>query len=164
MRIGKDGEDWIRLGLAGYQFPDAEDVRKRCSWHIVEGKASCPDGAWDFRWQALACDESVRLIDWFRMAADWLEPDAPTPGWVPAGTDFTEANLSFSVNRDRDGGGLMIVMMNMEFRPPWRAPSRTVDTPTVLHIPVSPTEVRRAAGEWAAELAKYPDDTRWSPS
>ena len=159
MRIGKDGGDWIRLGLVGYQFPDAEDVRKRCSWHVVEGEASCPDGAWDFRWQALACDESVRLIDWLRMAADWLEAEAPVSGWVPAGTDFTEPNLSFSVNHDRGGGGLMIVMLNMEFRPPWRAPSGTVDIPTVLHIPVNASELRQAAGEWAADVAKYPDDS-----
>jgi hypothetical protein len=112
MRLGnEDGQDWLRLGLSGYQFPDAEDVRKRCSWHVVAGEASCPKGRWKFRSPALTCDESARFTDWLRMAADWLE--APVSA-VPAGTDFIEPNLSFSVNHNRDGGGLMIVALNLE--------------------------------------------------
>lgn len=159
MKVGKDG-DWLRLGLSGYQFPNAQDVRKRCSWHVVRGEASCPEGVWKFQWQALTCDESGRFTDWLRMAADWLEAEAPVSGWVPAGTDFTEPNLSFSVNRNRDGGGLMVVALNMEFRPPWHAPSRRFGQATILHVPVDAQELRLAADEWAAEVANYPDDTR----
>ncbi len=169
MRLGKDGQDWIRLGLVGYQFPDAEDVRKRCSWHVVEGEASCREGAWQFKWQALTCEESDRFTEWLRMAADWVDGKdwfdgevSWPPYWVPAGTDFTEPNLSFSVNRNRDATGLVIVALNMEFRPPWRAPSRTFETPTILHIHVDPPTLRRAADEWAAEVAKYPDNSRSS--
>ena len=155
MRLGKDNGDWLRLGLSGYQFPDALDVRKRCSWHIVEGEASGSDGDWKFEWQALTCDESEGFSDWLRMAADWLD-DSPMP--VPAGTDFTEPNLSLTVNRSREGGGLIIVALNTEFRPPWRDPSGLLTQPTVLHIPVDGAELRLAANEWAAEVSRYPNE------
>jgi len=157
VRLGGAGGEWLRLRLEGYQFADADDVRKRCSWHMTGGEASSLEGTWSFRWQALTCGESEQLTGWLRMAAAWLDDEVSVPYWVPAGTDFTEPNVSFSVNRRRDGGGLMVVRLEMEFRPPWRTPSRTMGHAVFLHIPVDAADLARAADEWAEDVARWPN-------
>jgi hypothetical protein len=55
--------------VLGYQFLDAQDPAKRCSWHMIEGSAACTDGTWRLRYSALTCDESPRLAGWLRGAA-----------------------------------------------------------------------------------------------
>ena len=90
------------------------------------------------------------------MAADWLDGEVSVPYWVPAGTDFTEPNVSFSVNRHRDGAGLVVVRLDTEFRPPWRTPSGTMGDAMFLHIAVDAEDLRRAADQWAEDVARWP--------
>ncbi|HEX5556083.1 MAG TPA: hypothetical protein VFX13_00535 [Gaiellales bacterium] len=157
MRLGTADGEWLWLGLKGYQFADADDPHKRCSWHVVEGEASSVEGAWTFVWQALTCSESEQFTGWLRMAAAWLDDEVSLPYWVPAGTDFTEPNVSFSVNRRRDGGGLIVARLDTEFRPPWRAPSGTAGNAVLLHIAVEGSELRRAADDWADDVGRWPN-------
>src|SRR5687768_10492609 len=89
----------LTLNIVGYQFPDADDPRKRFSWHMIDGAAVCPQGEWTFRWQALTCDESARLSVWLRQVADWLDKDQSRTFTVPAPPRFTEPNLALSVER-----------------------------------------------------------------
>ena len=64
MRLGAEGGDVLDLSIVGYQFPDADDPQLRYSWHMIQGRADTPSEAWDFRWQALTCDESPHLGAW----------------------------------------------------------------------------------------------------
>ena len=66
---------------------------------MVTGRVECRYGEWDFRWQALTCDESAHISAWLRAVADWLES---TPGppldprrhyTGPGDLRFTEPNL-----------------------------------------------------------------------
>jgi hypothetical protein len=87
--------DALTLRVTGYQFPDAQDLRKRYSWHTVEGQAACPRGSWRFRFPALTCDESPRISKWLReVAGDAAR--SPVRG-QPGILEFTEPNLYFSV-------------------------------------------------------------------
>jgi hypothetical protein len=65
MRIASENGDVLEGRVVGYQFPDAEDTAKRHSWHMLEGEAVVADVSWQFRWQALTCDESQRVAPWF---------------------------------------------------------------------------------------------------
>jgi hypothetical protein len=53
MQLLDDTGHGVELHVTGYQFPDAEDPRKRCSWHVVHGRAVTPDGSWDFRYPGI---------------------------------------------------------------------------------------------------------------
>lgn len=70
MRIASENGDVLEVRVVGYQFPDAEDTAKRHSWHMLEGEAVVADVSWQFRWQALTCDESQRVAPWFRALAE----------------------------------------------------------------------------------------------
>ncbi|MGI8591401.1 MAG: WapI family immunity protein [Nakamurella sp.] len=97
MRLGAEGGDVLDLSVVGYQFPDEDDPRKRYSWHMVQGRVGTPTETWDFRWQALTCDESPRLAGWLRKVAAASVHGRALPEQGPARIDFTEPNLVFEV-------------------------------------------------------------------
>ena len=53
-----DGPNRLMIRVTGYQFPDAMNLARRFSWHMVGGEAHCQEGSWRFQWQALTCEES----------------------------------------------------------------------------------------------------------
>ena len=79
MRLGSDDGDVLDLSIVGYRFPDAEDPQKRYSWHMIQGRPHTTAQTWDFRWQALRCDESSRLVAWLRAVADATARGCTTP-------------------------------------------------------------------------------------
>ena len=105
----------VELSIEGYQFPNADDPRLRYSWHMITGRARDFHEEWAFRFPALTCDESPRLSEWIRRAADWTAGEACVSG--PAALTFTEPNLTFSVIAD-SGGSVIRVELDLEFRSP----------------------------------------------
>jgi len=148
--------DALGLRITGYQFPDAEDLRKRYGWHIAEGEVVCPRGAWSFRFPALTCDESPRISAWLREVADYAgrSPVSGRPGIL----EFTEPNLRFSVAGRRRGEAVLQVALDLGFQPPWHR-RREAGDPFCLVIHLTSGQLRSAAGEWDEEIARYPDGT-----
>ncbi|HEV7758857.1 MAG TPA: hypothetical protein VGO78_07705 [Acidimicrobiales bacterium] len=182
MRLAGAGGDELELSIVGYQFPEADDPRQRFSWHVVEGRAVAGHERWSFRWPALTCDESPRLAAWLRVVAAGADADtdtnradgdtgAPRPGTLT----FTEPNLSFAVLAQGHGPVTLRVGLDLEFRPPsTTATGATTGTtatgvtsgakgargagrPTLLHLDLRPDDLRRAAHDLDADIARYPD-------
>jgi hypothetical protein len=57
LRLGSPDGDVLELSIERYQYPDAENPAKRLSWHMLRGRATTSTESWDFRWQALTCNE-----------------------------------------------------------------------------------------------------------
>ena len=49
------------------------------------------------------------------------------------------------------------VMLDLEFRPPWNRPSRRAGDAFPLLLRVDDAGLPRAATEWDADVASYPD-------
>lgn len=148
----RDGHG-VDLRVTGYQFPDAEDARKRYSWHMVEGVAVSATGMWEFRYPALTCDESTQISMWLCAAADRAScddtADRPTP------LTFTEPNLTFGLVSRRGDIVTLEIGFDLEFSPPWRRRTRAGDAFVLVCEPTR-DQVRRAAEEWDQEIAAYP--------
>jgi len=149
MRLGSGGGDALTLQVVGYQFPDAEIPEQRYSWHVVAGSARAGLERWDFRWQALTCDESPKVGAWLRELADFLDGDDPTTR--PAPPCFTEPNVVFRAATD--GLHPLEVDVSQEFGPPSHTHPWDV---TTLRLAVSSQELREAADAWDRERAPYP--------
>jgi hypothetical protein len=141
----------VDLRVTGYQFPDAESLAQRYSWHMVEGTATCPEGSWMFRYPALTCDETPYVAAWLRAVAGG-ERSAATPGALT----FTEPNLALAVAGYRSGLVALEIRLDLEFSPPWQ-PRRTAGEPFVVRCQLTPQQLERAATEWEQEIAPYPD-------
>jgi hypothetical protein len=148
--------DALGLRITGYQFPDAEDLRKRYGWHMAEGEAACSRGAWRFRFPALTCDESPQISGWLREVADYAgrSPVSGRPGVL----EFTEPNLCFSVAGRQIGAAVLQVALDLEFQPPWHR-RREAGDPFYLVMHLTSEQLRSVAGEWDEEIARYPDGT-----
>ena len=157
MRLGSDSGDVLELSIVGYQFPEAEDPRKRYSWHMVEGRARTAAETWDFRWQALTCDESGRLVSWLREVADGAAQGCSTPAAGPGRTWFTEPNLAFVVETYKEDMVVLRVELDLEFRAPSDQADHRAGDPTVLKISTSPEQLLTAAAELESDVSLYPD-------
>jgi hypothetical protein len=148
----------VDIRVAGYQFPQAEDPRQRCSWHMVEGTAICSEGSWRFRYPALTCDESPAVATWLRGLADDAAPTESDAGPALAGAalTFTEPNLSFSLVERRPEAAVLQIGLDLEFSPPWRR-RRMAGDPLLLLCRQTHQQLRIAADEWKQEIAPYPD-------
>jgi hypothetical protein len=156
--IGSDGHG-VALGVVDYQFPDAPHQGQRQSWLIVQGSASCPQGTWSFRWQALTADDAVVLADWLRSAAGLASVDGP--GNVSLG--FTEPNLAFACARSDPHLIDLRISLDLEFSPPWHRRTHAGD-PFVISCQITPEAMLEAAADWAAEIAPYPPWNLGAPS
>jgi hypothetical protein len=147
-----DGPNRLMIRVTGYQFPDAPDLAKRFSWHMVGGEARCQEGSWRFHWQALTCDESPRVSAWLRQAAGAITRRRELPGPL----QFLEPNLMFRASPP-DGDRVQVqVSFNLEFQPPWHQRRGTGD-PFVLSFAIDEEQLRQAAEQWDAERAPFPD-------
>jgi hypothetical protein len=147
------GPNRLTIQVAGYQFPDAPDPALRFSWHMISGHARCDQGSWQFHWQALTCDESPRISAWLRDVAE----SQGQSGTAPPPLYFAEPNLGFRATT-ADSGRLGIqVSFDLEFRPPWHRHGRAAGDPFNLTFTMDEGQLRRAAAEWDAERAPFPD-------
>lgn len=149
--IDSDGYG-VELSVAGYQFPDHIDPRIRYSWLIIAGTASCPEGKWSFRWQALTLDDAVELAAWLRRLAAAVEPGGdPLPG--STGLEFTEPNLTFAAT-PVTGAVELRIGLDLEFSPPW---NRRVSAgePAVVTVRLGAADLATAAADLDAEVGSY---------
>lgn len=153
MLLGRSPSDSLSIRVTGYQFPEAEDPRKRFSWHMVEGEARCSQGAWSFRMAALTCDESPLVSAWLRETAAAHESRA---SGHPAPLSLTEPNLSFRVGRVMDDSIVIDVNLDVEFQPPWHRLGYAGD-PFTLSLVTDVEQLRAAADEWDREQGPFPD-------
>jgi len=142
----------LLIRVSGYQFPDADNLAERHSWHMVEGTAICPEGSWDFRFPALTCDESPRVASWLRQIANASPDQTPPPP-----LDFTEPNLSMAVISEKTSNAVSLqIGLDLEFAPPWsRRPA--AGNPYLVRCRFTRQELHQAATEWEAEIALFPD-------
>ncbi|MDI6105506.1 hypothetical protein QLQ12_43685 [Actinoplanes sp. NEAU-A12] len=147
----------VDLRVVGYQFPDAEDLSLRHSWHVVEGTATSPEGSWRFRYPALTCDDSVYVARWLRRTAGQGLPPAGTdaaPG-VPPILSFTEPNLSMTLVEHSATQVVLDIGLDVEFSPPWAHRPRA-GGPFTIRCSFGYEQLERAAAEWEHEIALYP--------
>lgn len=155
MKISASNGNELALSVVGYQFPDADDLRIRYSWHMVNGTATENEVVWHFRWQALTCDESERVGPWLRSVAAAITDVPEQIADHPLRLEFTEPNLAFEVVEFQPGSALLRVKLDLEFhrdRAHWRA-----GDPYLLDLAVASTQLVDAANEWDKEIARYPD-------
>jgi hypothetical protein len=146
------GPNRLTIGVTGYQFPDAPDPARRFSWHMVGGQARCEQGSWRFHWQALTCDESLRVSAWLRQAARSVTRQCE----LPAPLQFLEPNLMFRALPPGNGTARVQVSLDLEFQPPWHQRKRAGD-PFTLSFATSEEQLRQAAERWDAERSPFPD-------
>jgi hypothetical protein len=75
---------------------------------------------------------------------------------LPVPLRFTEPNLMFRAQPLDAGQARVQVGFDLEFQPPWHR-RRGAGDPFVLSFTTGEEQLRRAAGEWDAELAPFPD-------
>lgn len=158
MRLSDPAGSSLELTVTGYQFPDAVEPAKKNSWHMVEGEATCAGERWTFRYPALTVDETPRLSAWLRDVAGWIDASGTERGnraSMPAPLSFTEPNLAFRVGPTPDLNFPVVeIELQQEFRRHRGSPT-PFDT---LHITSGADDLRRAAAEWDAGWAPYPDE------
>jgi hypothetical protein len=135
---GTDG-DSLTLNITGYQFPNADDLQTRYSWHVVEGRASSGDSSWPFRFAALTCDESALLANWLKDTSGGLE--------VPSVLEFVEPNLKFEIVGRLDDQVILVVHLSQEFGAP---------DPTALRLQLKLEALGTAADQWQADVDRFP--------
>jgi len=156
LKFGATDGDSLRLAIVGYQFPEHENRRKRFSWYVVDGSATAGGRAWDFRWQALTCDDAPLVCGWLFEVANWVEAgsgedESPRPPWL------VEPNLQLVDVIWQNGRALLTVELDLEFLPPeFRRGRPRAGNPEVLRIPVTAEDLRRAALEFAETIVRYP--------
>lgn len=176
MRLSDAAGSVFELAVTGYQFPDSTFRPVKYSWHMVKGAVSFEGESWDFHWQALACDETPMVSAWLRGAADWIDAGGAQRGApMPSPLTFTEPNLAFRLacNRVPDRIDLEI-QLRQEFRLRSRRHSPSPDEVAPILdelgrdelgpfdqvlITCSADELHKAADQWDAEWAPYPDGT-----
>jgi hypothetical protein len=156
VRLVSAGGDALELAVVGYQFPDAEDPRRRYSWHVLDGRADTVSEYWEFRWQALTCDESPRLGGWVRRIAEAAAGSRPDPT-DERRIEFTEPNLAMEVLDLGPGSVRLRVELDLEFRAPSNKTDVRAGRPNVLLLDLSDEQVGTAAEAWLVDVARYPD-------
>lgn len=155
LKLGTTDLDSIRLEIVGLQFPDAADRDKRYSWYVVDGSATNDGIAWDFRWPALTCDVPAQICGWLLETAGWVETvprgEPPRPPWL------IEPNLQFPNVSWANGRAVLTVELDLEFLPPEVQQVRHgAGNPQVLRLSAAADDLRRAAIDFAATIARFP--------
>ncbi len=146
-----DGPNRLTIQVTGYQFPDAPDLAKRFSWHMVGGEAQCQEGRWWFHWQALTCGESPRVSAWLKEVADAVTRQRA----LPEPLRFLEPNLEFRAFAADKGRVQILVSFDLEFQPPWHKRHEAGD-PYTLSFSAHEEQLRQAARQWDAERSPFP--------
>lgn len=149
-----DGPNRLQIRVTGYQFPDALDLDKRSSWHMVGGEAHCQDGSWRFHWQALQCDESPLVSAWLTEVAESMIQRRA----LPEPLRFLEPNLTFRAFPQDADRVQVVVSFDLEFQPPWHRRQGAGD-PFALSFTTDEEQLRQAAEQWDAERSLFPDRT-----
>jgi hypothetical protein len=145
------GPNRLTIQVTGYQFPDAPDLVKRFSWHMVGGQAQCQEGSWRFHWQALTCGESPQVSTWLTGVADAVT----RPRLLPGPLRFLEPNLQFRACAAGDSRVEILVGFDLEFQPPWHE-RHEAGKPFTLPFTMREADLRQASRQWNAERAPFP--------
>jgi hypothetical protein len=146
-----DGPNRLTIQVTGYQFPDAPDLSKRLSWHMVGGQAECREGSWRFHWQALTRGESPQVSSWLMQVVDAVTRQRA----LPRRLRFIEPNLEFRARTADEGRVQILVSFDLEFQPPWHKRHGAGD-PFTLSFSTHGDQLRQAARQWDVELAAFP--------
>ncbi len=153
LKLGTTRGDSIRLAIADYQFPDPAD-QMHFSWYVVDGTATKAGDSWGFKWQALTCDDAPLICAWLFEVANWIErglsDEPPEPPWL------IEPNLQFVGVEREHGRAVLSIELDAEFKPPEVRRPRTAGNPVSLSIRSTARELRSAAIDFAATIARYP--------
>jgi hypothetical protein len=147
IELVRDAENWVRLKIAGYQFPELADAPYDSNWLIVEGRVSIDDRLWEFRDPCLLTYEAASF-------AHWLERHA-VGGMVGDELFFTEPNLS--VRRVSDGS--FRVYFAFECKPPWAPAEGAGWEDYFVEAPTDRAMLQAAANAFREALKLYPQRT-----
>lgn len=155
LKLGSASGESFRLAVDGFQFPNAVDPRERFSWYEVDGSVTSDGQAWDFRWAALTCDTAPLICSWLFEVASWVElrprAEAPPSPWL------IEPNLQFPKVLWENGRAVLTIELDLEFRSPGnREGGAGAGKPDRLLVRATPEELRTAAVDFAATIARWP--------
>lgn len=155
MKFGSASSESFRLAVDGFQFPDAVDPRERFSWYVVDGSVTTDGQAWDFTWAALTCHTAPLICSWLFEVASWVErhprTEAPPSPWL------IEPNLQFPEVRWENGRAVLTIELDLEFRSPGNREGGTgAGKPDTLRVRATAEELRAAAIDFAATIARWP--------
>ena len=158
MWLGSLAGNGLQLSVTGCQFPLATDLREHGSWHLTQGRVVTPCVTWEFGWQPLPCEESRALVAWLNQVAEAVEErrldGVRTP--FPLRPRSSGLNLRFDVAKIRTPAEVTVrAGLNVGSN----AATRTLagsGLPSALELETSPTQLRTAAAEWSANLARFP--------
>lgn len=158
MWLGSLAGNGLQLSATGCRFPLATRLREHDSWHITQGRVVTPRGTWEFGWQPLPCEESLALVAWLRQVAGAIEErrrdGVRTP--FPLRPRSSGLNLRFDVVKIHTPAEVTVrVGLDVESRPVTRNVQGS-GLPSALELETSPTQLRTAAVEWSANLARFP--------
>jgi hypothetical protein len=147
MELIRDVGTWVRLKIAGYQFPALEDVPYDSNWLVIEGHVSIEGRAWQFSDSCLLTYEVAGL-------AHWLERHA-VGGMIGDELFFTEPNLGIR----RVSPHALRVYFALESRAPW-APIEHADWEDYfVEVPIDRAMLERAALALRDGLRSFPQRT-----
>lgn len=141
MRLSAPNGDFVRLRIAGYEFPDAAEALYDSNWLIIEGEAQVAGRAWRFRDPSLLTYEAAELAVWLDGQAGGGEPGDEI--------GFIEPNLCFV----RAAPEMLRTVLWAECKPPWASaygPECFVETPA------EPALLRAAAASLRDALLRFP--------
>lgn len=138
---------FLKLRIAGYQFPHTVQGGYDANWLIIAVEVNHPGGQWHAQDPCLLIEEVILLENWL---IDLAQSET-----APSTLRFTEPNLQFALLAMDDGAKLLRVYFEMELRPDW-APWQTVDKGKIwLDFPVTKQTLQEAATSLRQQL----DDT-----
>jgi hypothetical protein len=137
----RDGQS-LDLRILGYQFPHLETQQYDSNWLIVSGNVTGPIGSWQFSDPCLLTYEAERLASWMDAVADGNRPSYTC--------HFIEPCLEFRalLRIDRP---VLRVCFDHKARPPSASGEHVW-----VEFPIEELDLKLAARQWRAELAKYP--------
>lgn len=139
----------IDLTIVSYEYPGHQSSERDdwdANWLIISGRVGTDGRRWSFRDPSLTTWEAIELLTFLNRPT--FKPDHQI--------EFTEPNLAFAVE---EVAGQRITLA-LTFRAEAALPESTHDERwgdgETLRLHMDATKIHAAAGEWAANLAKFP--------
>lgn len=155
-----NSERFVRLTPTGYQFPSIAGDSYDSNWLNIKGRVRSTESAWTFHEPALLVAEAQAIGDWLRLTAVGrtkpLLPDAE--GYTSPTLENIEPVIGLGLVSYDPAEVTVRFFLWLEAAPPGRLDGTdAIDIQYSLDITTTPAELERAAAEWAAELAPFPD-------
>ncbi len=142
MQIASETGGWLSMRPLRYEFEDEPDGPLD-DWLVVSVAAADHHGhTWQAETPCLTVAEAITLAGWLRE-----RPDDEL--------EFIEPDVAFRQLPADPGQHLLEVAFSHETLPPW-LPGTGLGRVHRIRLEVTPEMLRRAAGDWAAEIAAFP--------